>query len=272
MSALITATELKEIIAQPHVKVLDASYNLPPSAMGIAGAIDFDIDDVADPAAPLPHTVPSAEVFAAKVGAMGIGNNDLVVIYDRKGLAMAAARAWWLFRLFGHDNVKVLDGGLPAWLSAGYAAGEKAAHPPAPVTFVPHFRPELVKMMDDINTNLTNKSFAVLDARDAARFRGDAPDPRPNVATGHIPQALNTPFSDLLQPDGRLKPKDALLKTFQNAQVNPQSKLACSCGSGVTACVVALALYELGAKDVAVYDGSWAEWGTNPAVPKAKGV
>ncbi|MCE9508493.1 MAG: sulfurtransferase [Alphaproteobacteria bacterium] len=271
MSALISAAELKKILGQKHVKVLDASYHLPPSAQGIPGARDFDIDDVADTQAPFAHTVPSPQLFAEKTGALGIGNDDLVVVYDRSGIYMAASRAWWMFRLFGHENVKILDGGLPAWIKTGYATEEKSSIAPPPAVFKAAFKSHLLKQLEQIKGNIAAKNFTLLDARDAGRFTGETPDPRPQVESGHIPDSLSTPFMQFINPDGTLKTKDELEKALQNARVSLQDKLACSCGSGVTACVVALALYELGRKDAAVYDGSWTEWGSNPALPKAKG-
>lgn len=271
MSALISAEELKKILTQPDVKILDASYGLPPSEQSIQGAQEFDIDDVADPDAPLAHTVPSEDIFSKKVSALGISNNDLVVIYDRSGLAMSAARGWWMFRLFGHEKVKILNGGLPAWIKAGGIL-EKTIQSPAKTTaYKSAIKPKLLKLREQIQENITTGNFTLLDARDAGRFRGDAPDPRPNVAAGHIPGSLSTPYAGLLNPDGTLKPKDQLEMTFRAANVNLQKKLACSCGSGVTACVVALALHELGCTDAAVYDGSWTEWGSDPSLPKAKG-
>jgi len=260
-SALITATELKDLLQKSHVKVLDASYNLPPSSMGIPGARDFNIDDVADPVAPYAHTVPTEEIFAAKVRALGIGNDDLVVVYDRGGIAMAASRAWWMFRLFGHDNVKILNGGLPAWTKAGYAAGEKAADAPAPTIFTTKFKPELLKSLDQIAGNLLRKDFTVIDARDSKRFE-----------TGHIPNALSLPYASLVSADGALKPQAELEKAFKGTSADLQKNIACSCGSGVTACVVALALHELGHKDAAVYDGSWTEWGASALMPKMTGT
>jgi thiosulfate/3-mercaptopyruvate sulfurtransferase len=271
MSALISAEELKKIIFQQHLKVLDASYGMPPSMQGLPCALDFNIDEIAEPQAPLPHTVPSEKLFSIKVGGLGIGNDDMVVVYDYNGLSMAAARVWWMFRLFGHENVKILNGGLPAWIKAGYALAEKTTRPPAQVTFKATLKPELVKFLDQVKENIDGKKFILLDARDAGRFRGDAPDPRPHVRTGHIPDSVSMPYLNLLNPDGTLKPKDHLKKAFQDAPVPLEGKLACSCGSGVTACVVALALYELGHLEAAVYDGSWAEWGSNPALPVAKG-
>ncbi len=261
-SALISAQELSAVLGT--VKLLDASFHQPPAAQGIPGTVDFDIDDIADPSAPFAHTIPTPELFAAKVGALGIANTDTVVVYDRSGMAMAAARAWWMFRLYGHDNVRMLDGGLPAWLRAGLPIAEKNTQP-KPAAFKAAFRPELLKLRDDMYKNITDKNFTVLDARDAPRFQGLAPDPRPGVGAGHIPGAQNLPFTTLLNPDGTLKAKPALPQP-------PAGAIACSCGSGVTACVIALALYELGRADAAVYDGSWTEWGSDPATPKATGA
>jgi thiosulfate/3-mercaptopyruvate sulfurtransferase len=252
-SALITAAELKALL--PKAKVLDASYNLAPSQSGIPGARDFNIDDVADPVAPFAHTVPTEEIFAAKVRALGIGNDDLVVVYDRGGIAMAAARAWWMFRLFGHDNVKILNGGLPAWEAAGYSTAPKEASLPAPASFTAKLRPELLKTAEQMKDNIAKKDFAVIDARDRQRFEN-----------GHIPGSGSVPHATLADK-GALKPKAELEKLLKN----PKEKTACTCGSGVTACVVALALHELGNADVAVYDGSWTEWGADPALPKEAG-
>ena len=271
MSALISAAELQKILNQAHVKILDASYHLPPSAQAIPGAQDFDIDDIADSRAPFAHTIPTAKTFAEKVGALGISNDSLVIVYDRSGISMAAARAWWMFRLFGHENVRVLDGGLPAWLKAGYALQEKSSRPPTPAIFHAVFKPHLLKMLEEVKENLTTKNFTLLDARDAGRFSGDTPEPRPHIQSGHIPDSLSTPFVQFINPEGTLKSGDQLKKPFQAAYVNLQGSLACCCGSGVTACVIALALYELGRDNVAVYDGSWTEWGSHPDLPKVKG-
>lgn len=253
MSALISPAELQKILHQPDVKILDASYGLPPSSQGIPGVVDFDIDDVADPDASFAHTIPTADIFADKLGNRGIGNDDLVIVYDRNGLAMAAARAWWLFRLFGHSKVKVLNGGLPAWTRAGGAVVEKSAGVPTPAPFEASFKADLFKSLDQIEENMHTKNFTLLDARDAGRYGGKPPN-------GHIPGSLNIPFFSLLNPDGTLQSPENLEKIFLAAAVPLQDTLACSCGSGVTACVVALALHELGRKNVAVYDGSWTEW------------
>lgn len=268
-SALITPTELNALLQKPpgakapsnNVKVLDASYNLPPSSIGIPGTRDFNIDDVADPVSPYAHTVPTEEIFAAKVRALGIGNDDLVVVYDRGGIAMAASRAWWMFRLFGHDNVKILNGGLPAWTKAGYTTGEKAAEAAKPALFTTKFRPELLKDVEQIAGNLLRKDFTVLDARDSMRF-----------GNGHIPGSLSIPYAGLVDADGTLKTPEELEKIFKKSSADLHKKIACSCGSGVTACVVALALHELGHTDAAVYDGSWTEWGASAILPKMTGT
>jgi thiosulfate/3-mercaptopyruvate sulfurtransferase len=295
MSALISAADLRKILSplsrlagegwgegvatqetspagqERVIKILDASYHLPPSLQGIPGALDFDIDDIADRQAPFPHTIPSEKTFSEKTGALGIGNDDLVIVYDRNGISMAAARAWWMFRLFGHEKVKILNGGLSAWIRAGYALAEKSSAAPPPAVFKATFKPSLLKLLDQVKENIATKSFTLLDARDAGRFKGDTPEPRPHVQAGHIPDSISMPYMTLINPDGTLKPKDQLEKAFQTAPLARKGSLACSCGSGVTACVVALALYELGRPDVAVYDGSWTEWGSNPLLPKAKG-
>jgi thiosulfate/3-mercaptopyruvate sulfurtransferase len=265
-TALIRPEELHEVL--DFARVLDASYGQQPPDKGIPGAVDFDIDAVADPAAALPHTIPSSAVFAEKAGALGIGNDDLVVVYDRSGIHMAAARAWWMFRLFGHENVKILDGGLNAWVKAGYPLTPKNARP-APKEFIAEFRAELLKRLPQVKDNILKQDFTVLDARDAARYAGDAPEPRPGMGRGHIPGSLSVPFAELIGADGKLRPRAELESML--SRIDRKKPLACSCGSGVTACVVALGLFETGTPDAAVYDGSWAEWGGDPALPKTAG-
>ena len=268
-SALVSAEDLKALVNNPKVKLLDASYNLPPTDFVIGNAVEFDIDDVADPAAALAHTLPSPNVFAAKVSALGISNDDHVIIYDRMGMAMAASRAWWMFRVFGHDNVQVLDGGLPAWLLAGGDMKPLPEMPPTPAVFKAGFRPELFRRHDEMVRNLETKEFTVLDARDARRYTGEVPESRPGVESGHIPGSLSLPYATLFDVEtGHLKQGEALKSALKTA---PDGPIAISCGSGVTACVVALGLYEMGRKDAAVYGGSWTEWGGDPALPKKRG-
>lgn len=254
-SALVTAEELRIMIDHGDVRVLDASYNLPPSDEGIPGAVDFDIDDVADPAAPYAHTIPSEEFFAEKVSGLGIDNDTAVIVYDRSGIAMAASRAWWMFRLFGHDKVRVLDGGLPAWIKSGGTLEPKTAQP-APRTFSANLRSDLLKTRAQMLDNIGKREFNVLDARDTMRF-----------GAGHIPQSANMPFANLIDPATcGLLPHAKLAATMVAHKGKP---VTCTCGSGVTACVVALGLFEAGMQNVAVYDGSWTEWGSDPVTPKA---
>jgi thiosulfate/3-mercaptopyruvate sulfurtransferase len=267
MTALISAAALEKILHQPDVRILDASYGLPPFAQGIPGAIDFDIDAVANLSAPLPHTIPSAETFEKAVGGMGISNNTTVIVYDRAGMAMAASRVWWMFRLFGHDNVSVLDGGLPAWLKAGYPLSDKNTHP-EPAAFNALYRPHLFRDKQQMVDNLGNPAFRVLDARDRARFTGEAKEPRPGISSGHIPGAFSVPFVTLLNADGTLKQGDALRAAMGD---NITENITCSCGSGVTACVIALALHTLGHENTAIYGGSWTEWGGDASLPKKTG-
>lgn len=269
-SALISVDALAEILHQPHVRVVDATYGQPPSGLGIEKAVHFDIDLIADTAAPQAHTIPSADVFANEVGKLGIGNDDLVVVYDQTGMAFAAARVWWMFRLFGHDNVRVLDGGLPAWRAAGHPLLPKTAAP-QPVFFKAQYRPELYKRREDMLANVNDRSFAVLDARDPRRFSGQIPEPRPGMASGHIPGSHNAFFGSLIDPDtGRLHNAHALKQHFAHEGVPTNGAIACTCGSGVTACVVALALHEIGNPNAAIYGGSWSEWATTPGMPVEK--
>lgn len=273
-SALISAADLQKIVTAPTTKILDASYGLPPLPVRIAEARDFDIDAVADPAAPLPHTVPSAEVFAQKVSALGISNGDTVIVYDRVGMHMAAARAWWMFRLFGHDNVRILNGGLPAWVGAGMSVMPKPdILPPATAGhFTAQMRPDLLKRQSDILGNIEEKTFTLLDARDARRYSGDMAEPRPGMQSGHVPGSHSMPFAELIDEEsGLLLKRDDIAALLAEKNIDLSRPLACTCGSGVTACVVALALHEIGHTDAAVYDGSWSEWGADANLPKKQG-
>jgi len=252
-SALIEARELSALIGRNDIKIMDATYGRPRSEVGIPSARDFDIDDVADHGATLPHTAPAPDVFEDKVRALGICAGDTVIVCDDFGIHMAAARVWWMFRLFGHDHVRILNGGTPAWVGAGLPLAPKARTPALRGDFCSRFRPALIARTDDVK----NGKWALLDARDAGRFSGTTPDPRSGMASGHIPGSCNVPYTSLIDIKGRLKPREEL-QTLLHDQT--AGNIACTCGSGVTACVVALALYMLGRGDVAVYDGSWAEW------------
>lgn len=273
-NALISADELLKILDRPDLRLVDASYGLPELPVRIGNAVDFDIDDIANPDSPFLHTLPSAETFAEKVGALGIANEDTVVVYDRNGMSMAAARAWWMFRTFGHQKVFVLDGGLPAWVQREHplVPREEDDAPPVPAVYRATLRPELHKTRDDIVHNLTSNDFTLLDARDPKRYSGDMPEPRPGMSAGHIPGSINLPFMTLLNPlTGEMKPTADLVAEIARTGIDPLKPVAISCGSGVTACVVALALHQTGVPDAAVYGGSWAEWGGDASLPKTKG-
>lgn len=273
--ALVETAWLAENLGNPKVKILDASYHLPGVDRNadteylekhIPGAVRFDIDDVKDPAASLPHMIPDAETFAAKVGAMGISNDDMIVVYDVYGM-MSAARVWWMFRLYGHDKVAVLNGGLPKWLaeSRPLASG---AEQNALATFTATFRKEFVTDLEALRSNIGSGERAVLDARAANRFAGTAPEPRAGLRSGHIPGSMSMPSASLLSPDKTMLPAAALKNLYENNLGSDLSQpVSTTCGSGVTACILSLGLYLLGNEDVAVYDGSWSEWGGHPDTP-----
>tara|TARA_B100000686_G_scaffold342155_1_gene420747 strand:+ start:444 stop:1199 length:756 start_codon:yes stop_codon:yes gene_type:complete len=244
-SALISADALYKLLPTTGIKVLDGTY---PAHMAepvrIPNAVTFDIDDVADPEHPLPHTAPDALTFQKKVRELGINRDDHIVVYDQHGGYMAAARVWWLFRLFGHENIQVLDGGLKAWMDSGYEVGHMQTALPPEGDFEAELNKDLIKTHADIVENLVNPQFAVLDARAPERFENE----------GHIPDSQNMFFGKFIDP-----------KTgkFNNKAIPQTSKgqpLVASCNSGVTACYTALALYENGFRNVAVYDGSWQDW------------
>ena len=255
------------------IKVLDATFaavrgQSPHQAFlggRIEGAQFFDIEAVADQESPLPHMLPTPEYFADCVSSMGISNDDHVVIYDQSGLYMASSRAWWMFRTFGHDKVYVLEGGLSAWKARGYALASGPSDAPAPGNFKADFRAELVVSRNDILSNLETGDFLVLDARPAARFAGNAPEPRPGMRGGHIPRSVSLPFMETMEPSTFLKSTSALEQLFEKHELHADARLAVSCGSGVTACTVALALFKARGQEAAIYDGSWSEWGDENA-------
>lgn len=228
-----------------------------------ARLFDFE-NEFCDRTNSLPHTMPDAEQFTQQAQKLGINKNSTIVIYDSQGL-YASPRAWWMFKAMGHEAVFVLNGGLPAWRQKGNEVVSDLAYSVTQGDFIATPKTHLFADRQEVLDNIQTKQKQVLDARSNARFLGNAPEPRQGVRSGHIPNAKNLPFTDLIA-DGHLRNDKALRHTFNQLVAN-DSKLLMSCGSGVTACILALAAIELGYEDVAVYDGSWTEWGGDPSLP-----
>ncbi len=267
MSNLISTSDLAKLIGQYDVIILDASWHLPSAKRDakaeftrahIPGARFFDIDMISDRSSTLPHMLPSAEQFQQQVRALGVSDNSKIIAYDAAGL-FSAARCWWMFKGFGHDQVFVLDGGLPRWrvekraLESGLPLAASAGD------FVARFHPEMLATMDDVATG----NHQIADARSPTRFRGEEPEPRPGVKPGHIPGAKNLHYASLLNSDGTMKTTDAIRARFKDSGIDIAKPVTTSCGSGVTAAILTLALTELGVKNHKLYDGSWAEWGAS---------
>ncbi len=271
-SSLVTADWLQQHRAQ--VNLLDATFVTPNSgrdpqvefaAKHIPGAKFFSIEDIADKTTPLPHMLPSPGAFAEALITMGFDQSKPTVIYD-DGSLLGACRCWWMLHVFGCDNTALLDGGLPAW-EADFPT-TNLQEPASLGCFTPKFRSDLVWNGEQVLENLTRAQAILLDARAAPRFKGEQAEPRPGLQRGHIPGSLNLPYSDLLDPlSKRLKSRAALQIIFAEAGVKADEPLVMTCGSGVSACVLAFALSLLGRRDIPVYDGSWAEWGGTAGCP-----
>jgi thiosulfate/3-mercaptopyruvate sulfurtransferase len=268
---LVSTDWLADHLGDPDIVIIDATWFMPQAkrdpraefeAAHLPGAVFFDIDAVADTTSGLPHMLPSPEAFAEAVSAMGIGESTTVITYDANGL-IASARLWWTFRAMGHDAVEVLDGGLAKWRTEGRPVESGPAFPRAAARFTPNFRPGLVRSFDQVKANTSD----VLDARPGPRFRGEVAEPRAGLKSGHMPGSRNLPSSELIDADGRLKSADDLFPLFREAGVDLSAPIVTSCGSGVTACILALGLARLGIADAPVYDGSWTEWGGRDDAP-----
>jgi len=275
--ALVTTAWLADHLDDPDLRVIDATWYMPNVGRTgrqdyvqrhIPGAVFWDIDAIADQTSKLPHMLPRAQRFGQLVGQLGIGNDTRVVAYDATGVSSAAARAWWMLRAFGHDKVSVLDGGLPKWLAENRPVTD-AETALQPKTFNARFRPELVRALEQVRANIKDGKDQVLDARSAGRFAGTEAEPRPGLRSGHIPGSRNLPHTELWDPKTKtMLPPAQLARKFAAAGIDTKKPVVTSCGSGVTACVLALGLYQLGA-NAAVYDGSWTEWGGRSDTPIA---
>ncbi len=266
-------------LREPRLKVVDASWYLPAlnrSAVGeyqaghIPGAVYWDLDTMSDRPSPLPHMLPDAETLGRSVGVLGIGNEDRVVVYDGSGNNLSGARIWWTLRVAGHKAVAVLDGGMPGWRAAGLPV-QAGWTPWAPKRFVARYHPELVRSLDEVRRAMERGGAQILDARVRGRFAGTEPEPRPGLRGGHVPGARNLPFPELTGPGGRMLPAEALRARFEAAGIDLARPVITSCGSGVTACVLALGLEVVGHRNWSVYDGSWAEWGAANGPPVETG-
>ena len=274
---MMSAEDLLAHLEAPDIRIVEATWFAPftnPEKTGreayeeahIPGAVFFDIDEIAAPDTDLPHMLPSPVAFSSRVRKMGLGDGNRIVVYDRNDY-MAAARVWWMFRVMGHDDVRVLDGGLNAWTRVG---GGVEDMPPVPVErhFTARVRSDLLKTLDQMDTLVVAGSHCVFDARPPGRFTGEAPEPRADLSSGHMPGARNVPAGAVVNADGTLKSKAELEPLFGDIS----GPLVTSCGSGVTAATLALALARIGRDDVAVYDGSWTEWASTGNRPIETGT
>jgi thiosulfate/3-mercaptopyruvate sulfurtransferase len=276
---MVSTEWLAQRLGSPGVTVVDGSWFMPSEGRSgraeflerhIPGAVFFDIDEIADRTTDLPHMLPKPEAFAQAAGALGLSRDIDIVVYDTYGVR-AAARVWWTLRVMGFSRVHVLDGGFNAWLVEGRPT-EAREPKPRPVTVDPAFDAELVRDLEEVRGLIASGAERIVDARSAARFRGEAPEPRAGLRSGHMPGAANVPFELVGAADGRLRSAVELKDVFESAGVDLARPIVTTCGSGVTASVLALALARLGLDRVAVYDGSWTEWGGAADVPVATGA
>jgi thiosulfate/3-mercaptopyruvate sulfurtransferase len=273
--ALVSTAWLAERLSAPDIRVVDASWYLPQQkrdpraeyrAAHIPGAVFFDIDEIADTDDPLPHMLPSPEKFASRMRKLGLGDGSRIIVYDGSGVNSSAPRAWWMCRVFGHRDVAVLDGGLRKWQAEGRPVEDL---PPMPRErhFTARLDRTLVRDVEQVRANLASGREQVVDARARGRFLAEQPEPRPGLRGGHIPGSRNLPYQELIKPDGTFLDPAAMRARVAQAGIDMARPVVTSCGSGITACVIALSLHLLGHREVAVYDGSWAEWGSRTDTP-----
>jgi thiosulfate/3-mercaptopyruvate sulfurtransferase len=265
-------------LTEPGVKIVDASWYLPAqnrdaaeefAAARIPGPVFFDQDRIVDPASSLPHTLPSPEDFAKAAGELGLSESDTIIVYDGPGM-FTAPRVWWMLRSYGAANAYVLDGGFDAWKADGRPVQTGAPEAPEPAAFTPNFNGDAVASFADMGLVVTKQSSQVADARGPGRFSGAEPEPRAGMRSGHMPGALNVPFG-LLSDNGKLKPMSELRTVLESSGLDLKKPVVTTCGSGVTAAVITLALHSVGHRDNRLYDGSWSEWGGRDDTPVATG-
>jgi thiosulfate/3-mercaptopyruvate sulfurtransferase len=274
---LVSTDWLADHLRDQNVIAVDGSYFLPTQGRDaraeyrdghIPGAVFFDIEAISDDSTDLPHMLPGPTHFGQAVGALGIGDGDTVVVYDNAGL-YSAARVWWTFRIFGAKNVFILDGGLPKWKSERRPLQKGDAERP-PKTFTAEMNVGAVATLADVRMALTDDSAQIVDARSPERFAGKAPEPRPDLRSGHMPRSFNVPYGRLIE-NGRLASRERIEAAFKDAGVDLDQPIITSCGSGVTAAILTLALESIGKEPKGLYDGSWAEWGSRPDLPVERG-
>ncbi len=272
---LVPTEWLAEHLGQPGLVVLDASWYLPQMnrdpereyrAGHIPGALFWDLEAMSDASSPLPHMLPEPAAAAERIAALGVSNDDAVVVYDGSGVNLSAPRAWWHFRVLGHERVAVLDGGMARWRAEGRPEQSGEATLP-PTGFRATWQPRLVRSIDQVRSAIGDSSLGLVDARSAARFEGREPEPRPGLAGGHIPGARNLPFAQVVDSEGRVLPPVELRARFEAVGIDLAKPVIASCGSGVSAAALALGLEVAGHRDYAVYDGSWTEWGGRSDTP-----
>lgn len=275
---LVSTAWLADNLSAPDIKVVDASWYFPHEERDaeaeyrvahIPGAVFFDIDEIADQSSDLPHMLPDAVKFSARTRKLGLGDGSRIVVYDQLGLR-SAARVWWTFRVMGHNEVFVLDGGLPKWIAEGRPV-EDLPPPPQDRHFSARFDSGLVRSLEQMRKTVDTGAAQIIDARPGARFTGEAPEPRAGLRGGHMPGAFSVPSSALLAPDGTVLPAERLETLFKDVGVDLDRPIVTSCGSGITAAMLALALARLGRWRTPVYDGSWAEWGAKADTPIVTG-
>ncbi len=271
---LVSTEWLAAHLSAPDVRVADASWYLPQAnrdakaeyaAAHIPRAVFFDIDDLSDETSPYPHMLAAAPKFASRMRKLGLGDGNLIVVYDGAGI-YSAARAWWMLRAMGHEEVAVLDGGFPKWKREGRSI-EDMITAPYPRHFTPRANNAILRSFEQMKANLATHAEQVIDARGAARFSAKEPEPRPGVRGGHIPGSTNIPYTEFTNADGTLRSPADLAMIFAERGIDTKKPIVTTCGSGVTASIALLALSVLGAKKAALYDGSWAEWGARNEVP-----